>query len=273
MELYFMKINNPWALFATTICVAAIASFAQIVECKFDYCEVRDDHWGGTTAKCYYKVCDDDIPRTSDSKHKPYSCRGSKHLFAKKPECKQVLAEERQAAERARRQEEYEQQKYNEYVNQQLKEQAKYERQQKMHEDSATAKRMANWLINQIPNYIEKVNTYLVNGTDPILANLNLTMNEFDPNETRYNLYQWNDSKADPIAIKQPSKGFGIEFQLKENLNKSSCQKGMSVVLKMTLKKGLHYNIVDGCDFWDSCEKKEGLVIDKTTWIVSGKSL
>ena len=272
--MYVMKKISPYALMLSIICAAIVQPSAQVVECKFDYCAAREGSWDAVNATCYYKVCDDGVPRTSDSKNKPYSCRGSKRLFAKKPNCKEVLAEERRAEENRRRQAEEDRRRSEEYFAQQQREQKEMERRQKMYEDTVIAERLANWLTNQIPGYIDKVNAYLVNGNDPVLANLNLTMNDLDPQGKRLEIYYWGvNNSADPIMIKQPSNGYGIEFYIKENLNKGSCQKGLKVVLNVTLKKGMQDDVVDGCDFWDNCEKKEGLVIDKAVWNVPGKSL
>lgn len=267
------KSNRFYALLVSIICVAVMQLFAQVVECKFDYCEVHNGHsWGNSIAICFYKVCDDGVPRKSDSKNKPYSCKGSKQLFGKKPNCKTVLAEERQAENAARLRAEYERQMYNEAVAQQMKNQAESERKRKLGEDSVIAKRVANWLLNQIPIYIDKLNSYLVNGNNPTLTNLNFSMDEFDPEKRRFHLSPWEEFKSDPIVIKQPSKGYGIEFHFKENLNKNSCQSGIKAALNITLKKGLQDDVVDGCDFWDNCEKKEGFVIDKAVWNVFGKT-
>ena len=46
----------------------------------------------------------------------------------------------------------------------------------------------------------------------------------------------------------------------------------MKILLWVSLKNGKQDKIVDECDFWNDCEKVDGLVVEGASWNIPGKT-
>ncbi len=231
-------------------------SMAQLVECNWlDYCNNYDG--------CYYK-CSDGYIRYGSTRFFKYSCEKVNDLYNEKPNCNAIYEKIRQENnERKKRQDE----NYEAYAREEGK-----------RCDLGQAFQMSVCLevIGQL--YIDKVNDFLVNGQNtPLIDKI-----DFYSGRDSINAYKYSSGNCfDIFSYKDIAKGTGLEISLTEagtrscivfEKDRSSCKKGMKILLKTSLKNGKQDKIADECDFWNDCEKVDGPVLESVSWEFPGKT-
>lgn len=239
-------------------CLFASPTMAQLVKCNFEKCEAYCDRFFGTGChrSCEY-ICDDGKKRTSDYDYMNYSCEGITKLFNNKPNCAQEIKKD--AAKKA---------ESRKRAAQWDREMAERQKQKDYECDEEQSRSIKYCLAKVGRHYIDKVNDYLVNGSDrPSLENIRYTEK----------LDTLGNKCSDDFSYKNLSNGFGMEMTLVGDHSscydaKSTCSKGMKIILKAKLKKGMQDVVADECDFWNDCEKMPGLVLDNISWEVRDNS-
>lgn len=240
-------------------CLFASPVAAQLVKCNFEKCEAYCDRFFGTGChrSCEY-ICDDGKKRTSDYDYMNYSCEGITKLFNNKPNCaqeiKKAAAEQAESRKRAAQwdRERAERQKQKDYA---------------CNEEIARHIKFCVAMVGR--HYIDKVNDYLVNGRDrPSLENIRFA-EKLDTIGSVYTLGRCSDV----FSYKNLPKGYGMEMTVAGDYSKctdakSTCSKGMKIIMKSKLKDGMQDVVADECDFWNDCEKMPGLVLDNISWEV-----
>lgn len=230
----------------------AAPSMAQLVECTWDkYCDRRQG--------CYYS-CSDGYVRHGSTRFFKYACENMMDLYEEKPNCNAIYEKiRRENKERDKRQaENYE----------------AYAREEGKRCDLGLAYQMSGCLelVGQL--YIDKVNDFLVNGQNTPL------IDKIDFNSVRDSINSFG-SCSDIFSYKDIAKGKGLEISLTEagtrscivfEKDRSSCKKGMKILLKISMKNGKQDKIVDECDFWNDCEKVDGPVLESALWEFPGKT-
>lgn len=227
--------------------------YAQLVQCQWNSC-----NYGG---ECFY-VCNDGVVRSGRLTNFQYSCERTMLLYQNKPDCNIIYEEiRRENEERKRRQAENEE---------------RYAQEHGKNCDREQAWQMSICLSLIGQHYIDKVNDYLVNGQNtPLISKI-----DFNSGRDSINAY---GNCFDIFSYKDIVKENGLEISLAESGTKScvafvngkdrsSCKKGMKILLKTSLKNGKQDKIADECDFWNDCEKIDGPIIESVSWEIPGKT-
>ena len=227
--------------------------YAQLVECKLMFCGLDRD--------CYYD-CSDKYPRQSKKNNERYSCENMRDLFDYKPDCQEIYAEIRR--------------EHQEKIKRQAENEERYAQEKGKRCDKEQAWQFSICLSLIGQHYINMVNDYLVNGQNtPLISKI-----DFNSGRDSINAY---GNCFDYFSYKDIAKGRGLEISLAEagtkscvafegGKDRSSCKKGMKILLKTSLKNGKQDKIADECDFWNDCEKVDGPVIESASWEIPGKT-
>ncbi|MDD5943728.1 hypothetical protein [Fibrobacter sp.] len=227
-------------------------SMAQLVKCNFEKCETGCDHFFGTgcSTTCYY-VCEDGETRKSGHANMRYACQGVSGMFNNRPDCEKELQKQRESEKRIATGME------------------NLKKEDGLRCDREQANDMSYCLQWVGQHYVDKVNDYLINGNNsPTLEKI-----EFNQGIDSIDCFSKFNYRDLP-------KGSGLEMSLAENsfggcvygYERSSCKKGMKILLWVSLKNGKQDKIVDECDFWNDCEKVDGLVVEGASWNIPGKT-
>ncbi|SHM08627.1 hypothetical protein [Fibrobacter sp. UWB7] len=231
-------------------------SMSQLVECIWtQYC----DHEDG----CFY-ICSDGYYRNGSTRFFKYSCENVNDLYNEMPNCNAIY-------EKIRREN-------NERKKRQSENYETYAREEGKRCDLGQAYQMSVCLklIGQF--YIDKVNEFLVNGQNtPLIDKI-----DFYSGRDSINAYKYSSGNCfDFFSYKDIGKGKGLEISLTDagtrscfvfEKNRSSCKKGMKILLKTSFKNGKQDKVADECDFWNDCEKVDGMVLDGVSWNIPGKT-
>lgn len=227
-------------------------SMAQLVECNFEKCESGCDVIFGTgcSLTCYY-VCNDEKTRTSSHPNMHYACQGVSGMFNNKPNCEKELQKQRESEKRIAAGME------------------NLKKQDGLRCDREQANDMSYCLQWIGQHYVDKVNDYLINGNS-------------SPSLEKIEFNQGIDSIdcSRKFNYKNLAKGRGLEISLADDIfggcvngyDRSSCKKGMKILLKTSFKNGKQDKVADECDFWNDCEKVDGQVLEGFSWDIPGKT-
>lgn len=230
----------------------AVPSMAQLVRCNFEKCDTGYDHFFGTGfhTTCTY-VCEDGLTRTSSYSHMEYACKGVKEMFRNRPNCEKELQKQRESEKRIAAGME------------------NLKKQDGLRCDREQANDMSYCLQWIGQHYVDKVNDYLINGNS-------------SPSLEKIEFNQGIDSIdcSRKFNYKNLAKGRGLEISLADDIfggcvngyDRSSCKKGMKILLKTSFKNSKQDKVADECDFWNDCEKVDGQVLEGFSWDIPGKT-
>jgi hypothetical protein len=244
------------------IIVLIALALGQMLYAQVTTCEWRSCNYGG---ECFYQ-CEDGVVRQGTKTNFRFACEGSSKLFRDKPNCAKVLKEEEDTRREFQRRLQESQAAYNRQQDEEKKKTSK-------EYDESKAMIFADILNKMGQNFVDVVNSALKTIEDPKWVNMNLEKHTANPRHSY-------EGCVDCFSYSEPKKGYGISFVLDVNgwndgmymRDYATCPKGVAATLSFTLKKGMKDDVKDECDFWETCEKREGMVMDAVQWKVTSKN-